>query len=109
MFRILLLCSFLLLGACSNHKLTFGLGTESALLMTESFQKALEESKSGFSSSWYNSDTNTSGTVTVISTYYRYNKPCREFIATIHGNKGTQNRYGDACRYGQYNWRLIRF
>ena len=72
-------------------------------------KKALEESKSGFSSSWYNSDTNTSGTVTVISTYYRYNKPCREFIATIHGNKGTQNRYGDACRYGQYNWRLIRF
>ena len=109
MFRVLLLFSFLLLGACSNHRLTVGLGTESSSLMTESFQKALEESKSGFSSSWYNSNTNTSGTVTVISTYYRYKKPCREFIATIHGNKGTQNRYGDACRYGQYNWRLIRF
>ncbi len=99
----------MLLGACSNHSLTVGLNTQSSSLMTKAFQEALETAKSGHTQSWYNSNTNTSGTVTVISTYHRYNRPCREFVATIYGNKGSTNRYGDACRYGQYDWRLIRF
>ena len=77
--------------------------------MTQTFQSVLEQNKAGFTGTWYNPKTNTSGTVTVISTYYRYKRPCREFLATINGQRGTENRYGDACRYGAHNWRLINF
>ena len=107
--RILVLGFALLLGACSNSALTVGLGSDSSYAMTQTFQKVLEENKAGFTGTWYNAKTNTSGTVTVISTYYRYNRPCREFVATIHGTKGSTNRYGDACRYGAHNWKLIKF
>ena len=109
MIRIFLLLSFLFLGACSNYSLTAGLGSDSSYAMTRTFQSVLEQNKAGFTGTWYNPKTNTSGTVTVISTYYRYNRPCREFLATINGVYGTENRYGDACRHGQHNWRLIRF
>ena len=107
MFRLLLVCSFLLLGACNTtSQLTVGLGTESSTKMIVTFQEALEETKAGFSKTWVNVNTNTSGTVTVISTYYRNNRPCREFVATIYGPNGTRNRYGDACRWKQYDWRV---
>ena len=107
--KALVLGCVLLLGACSNSALTVGLKADSSYAMTKTFQSVLEESKSGFTGTWYNAKTKTSGTVTVISTYYRNNRPCREFLATIYGQYGTENRYGDACRYGAYNWKLIRF
>ena len=107
--RIIVLAFALLLGACSNSALTVGLKSDSSYAITQTFQKVLEENKAGFTGTWYNSKTKTSGTVTVISTYYRYNRPCREFVATIHGTKGSVNRYGDACRYGAHNWKLINF
>ena len=107
--KALVLGCVLLLGACSNSALTVGLKADSSYAMTKTFQSVLEESKSGFTGTWYNAKTKTSGTVTVSSTYYRNNRPCREFLATINGQYGTENRYGDACRYGAYNWKLIRF
>ncbi len=107
--RILILAFTLFLGACSNHALTVGLGKESSYAMTKTFQSVLEQNKKGFTGTWYNAQTKTSGTVTVISTYYRHNRPCREFVATIHGTQGNVNRYGDACRYGAFNWKLINF
>tara|TARA_Y100001937_G_scaffold122602_1_gene184053 strand:+ start:263 stop:589 length:327 start_codon:yes stop_codon:yes gene_type:complete len=107
--KILVLSLALLLGACSNHALTGGLKSESSMAMTNTFQSVLENNKAGVTGTWYNPNTKTSGTVTVISTYYRYNRPCREFVATIHGTKGSTNRYGDACRYGAHNWKLIKF
>tara|TARA_Y100001937_G_C6887654_1_gene227549 strand:- start:58 stop:384 length:327 start_codon:yes stop_codon:yes gene_type:complete len=107
--KALVLSCVLLLGACSNSALTYGLGNDSSYAMTHTFQSVLEEYKSGYTGTWYNAKTNTSGTVTVISTYYKHNRPCREFLATINGQYGTENRYGDACRYGAHNWRLIRF
>ena len=97
--KALVLGCVLLLGACSNSALTVGLKADSSYAMTKTFQSVLEESKSGFTGTWYNAKTKTSGTVTVISTYYRNNRPCREFLATINGQYGTENRYGDACRY----------
>ena len=107
--KFLIVSLALLLGACSNSALTVGLGSDSSFAMTKTFQSVLENSKSGFTGTWYNAKTNTSGTVTVISTYYKNNRPCREFLATINGQFGTENRYGDACRYGAHNWRLIYF
>ena len=107
--KALVLGCVLLLGACSNSALTVGLKADSSYAMTKTFQSVLEESKSGFTGTWYNAKTKTSGTVTVISTYYRNNRPCREFLATINGQYGTENRYGDACRYRSYNYKLIRF
>ena len=99
----------LILGACSNNALTVGLQTDSAYAMTKTFQSVLENNKSGITGTWYNEKTKTSGTVTVISTYYKHNRPCREFVATINGQYGSENRYGDACRHGAHNWRLIHF
>ena len=107
--KTLCLLGILLLTACTQASLTAGLKSESAAMMMTTFQEALEHSKSGFSQSWYNPKTSTSGTMTVISTYYRYNQPCREFVATVTGVKGTINHYGDACRSSQYDWNLIIF
>ena len=107
--KTIVIACVLLLSACSNHTLTAGLKNESAFAMTKTFQSVLENNKAGFTGTWDNSNTNTSGTVTVISTYYKHNRPCREFVATIHGTKGSTNRYGDACRYGAFNWKLIYF
>tara|TARA_Y100001972_G_scaffold121082_1_gene164541 strand:- start:421 stop:747 length:327 start_codon:yes stop_codon:yes gene_type:complete len=107
--KVLVLAFALLLGACSNSALTVGLQKDSAYAMTKTFQSVLENNKSGITGTWYNNQTKTSGTVTVISTYYKHNRPCREFVATIHGTKSSVNRYGDACRYGHNDWRLIYF
>tara|TARA_A100001015_G_C14873357_1_gene665296 strand:- start:578 stop:904 length:327 start_codon:yes stop_codon:yes gene_type:complete len=107
--KIVVLLCLLIVGACSNAQLTVGLGSDSSYAMTKTFQSVLEEYKAGYTGTWFNAKTNTSGTVTVISTYYKNNRPCREFLATINGRYGTENRYGDACRYGAHNWRLIRF
>jgi len=107
--KIVLLACTLLLGACSNSALTVGLGNDSSYAMTQTFQSVLEQYKSGHTGTWYNPRTKTSGTVTVISTYYQNKRPCREFVATINGQYGTEERYGDACRYGAHNWRLIYF
>tara|TARA_Y100001970_G_scaffold209870_1_gene255905 strand:- start:444 stop:779 length:336 start_codon:yes stop_codon:yes gene_type:complete len=104
--KILCLTGILLLTACTQASLTAGLKSESAEMMMMTFQKTLEESKSGFSRTWYNPNTITSGTVTVISSYYKNKRPCREFIATVYGINGTKNMYGDACRWKQYDWRL---
>ena len=106
MIKILCLLGILLLTACTQASLTAGLKSESAEMMMMTFQKTLEESKSGFSQTWHNPNTSTSGTVTVISTYYRHKRPCREFVATVYGINGTKNKYGDACRWNQYDWRL---
>ena len=107
--KALVLGCALLLGACSNSALTVGLGKDSSYAMTHTFQSVLEQYKSGHTGTWYTPRTETSGTVTVISTYYRNKRPCRVFTATINGVYGTETRYGDACRYGAHNWRLIKF
>ena len=48
--KILILGFVLLLGACSNHALTVGLGKNSSYAMTKTFQSAMEQNKKGFTS-----------------------------------------------------------
>ena len=104
MIKILCLTGILLLTACTQASLTAGLKSESAEMMMMTFKKLWNLNQ--VFKTWYNPNTITSGTVTVISSYYKNKRPCREFIATVYGINGTKNMYGDACRWKQYDWRL---
>tara|TARA_B100001778_G_scaffold329213_1_gene329826 strand:+ start:99 stop:473 length:375 start_codon:yes stop_codon:yes gene_type:complete len=105
--KTILVIGLLFLGACSNTiSGGHGLGQDSRFAMDKTFNETLELAKSGHTQTWYNAQTNTSGTITVISTYVLHGRHCREFTGTIHGTLRTKEFWGDACRWGQYDWRV---
>lgn len=68
---------------------------------------ALENVRTGVSSTWVNPDTDYRYSVTPTSTYESDTGPCREYTmdATIGGN--TEQIYGTACRQADGSWQVI--
>ena len=77
--KTILVIGLLFLVACSNTiSGGHGLGQDSRFAMDKTFNETLELAKSGHTQTWYNAQTNTSGTITVISTYVLHGRHCRE-------------------------------
>lgn len=68
---------------------------------------ALENVRTGVSSTWVNPDTDYRYSVTPTSTYESDTGPCREYTmdATIGGN--TEQIYGTACRQADGSWQVV--
>ena len=68
---------------------------------------ALENVRTGVSSSWVNPDTGYQYAVTPTKTYDSGTGPCREYTmdATIGGK--TEQVYGTACRQADGSWKIV--
>jgi surface antigen len=68
---------------------------------------ALENVRTGVSSSWVNPDTGYQYSVTPTNTYDSGTGPCREYTmdATIGGK--TEQVYGTACRQPDGSWKIV--
>ncbi len=69
-------------------------------------QLALENVRTGVSTTWVNPDSGNQYEVTPTSTYETDNGPCREYTmnATIGGK--TEEVYGTACRQADGSWKI---
>lgn len=69
--------------------------------------QALENNKTGASSSWKNPDSGASGTITPTKTYERNGTYCREFSQTINVGGKAEKGYGTACRQPDGSWQIV--
>lgn len=70
-------------------------------------QTALENAKTGATSTWRNPDTGTHGAITPIRTYQVGVQYCREYTQTINIGGRTEEGYGKACRQKDGNWKIV--
>ena len=70
-------------------------------------QQALNDTKTGQSTTWRNPDNGNTYTVKPVKTYYHKGTPCREYYTTaiIGGKK--QQVYGRACRQADGSWKIV--
>jgi surface antigen len=68
--------------------------------------QALENNRSGISSSWNNPDSGAHGSFTPTKTYRSSNGYCREFTQTVSVGGQTQKAYGTACRQPDGSWQM---
>lgn len=73
-----------------------------------SFQKSLENSKTGQTSTWTNPDSGHSGTYRPVRTYERGGQHCREFQQTIRVGGKIEEGYGTACRQPDGSWKITQ-
>jgi len=77
--------------------------------MHRTSQTALENAKSGTTSSWSNPDTGNSGTVTPTKTYQAASgEYCREYQQTVTVGGNTEQAYGTACRQPDGSWKIVK-
>jgi surface antigen len=70
---------------------------------------ALNDNRTGQTSSWVNPDTGTAYQVTPTRTYDGAGGPCREFTTTATvGGKSGQELYGTACLQADGSWKIIQ-
>jgi surface antigen len=70
---------------------------------------ALNDNRTGQTSSWVNPDTGTAYQVTPTRTYDGAGGPCREFTTTATvGGKTGQELYGTACLQADGSWKIIQ-
>lgn len=70
------------------------------------YQEALETSRSGTRSTWYNPDTGNSGSIVPKPAYQAENRYCREYTQTVTIAGKTEKAYGKACRMPDGSWKI---
>jgi len=71
---------------------------------------ALDNVDNGDSTSWYNNDTGTNGTVMIVSSYPAGGGYCRVALSRLNYKGKTRDFKETACREPGYeNWRFIRY
>jgi surface antigen len=69
--------------------------------------QTLETEKSGVEIGWSNPETGHSGTLRVERTFYRDQRPCREYLRTIErAGASTLVTRGVGCRVGRAQWEI---
>ena len=94
-------------GAFLGKEIGRSLDNADRLAMGRTTQAALENSKTGRTSSWRNPDSGNSGTVTPRRTYQEASgRYCREYQQTITVGDKTEQAHGTACRQSDGTWRI---
>ena len=71
---------------------------------------ALDNVESGDSTSWYNNETGTNGTVMVLSTYPQGSGYCRVVVSRLNYKGKMRDFKETACREtGHVGWRFVRY
>lgn len=76
--------------------------------MHQTSYTALENNKSGKTSSWNNPDSGHSGTITPVKTYEKSGRYCREYTQTVTIGSKTHEAYGTACRQEDGSWEIVK-
>lgn len=107
-FSALGFCLGLVLVAGTGQVYGATLGGSDRLAAADSFQHALEDNRSGTSTSWHNPDGDNSGTTMPIRTFQTADGVyCREFQQTIIIDDQPQEGYGTACRQPDGSWQIV--
>jgi surface antigen len=83
-----------------------GLGDMSAVMLA--LNAALESERSGTEVPWADPATGRSGIVRIERTFYRDQKPCREYVRTTAAAAGSSasRLRGTSCRVGKSKWEI---
>ncbi len=97
-----------LLGGWLGHSIGVSLDKADLAYHQQAYDVAIEQNKSGVTSTWYNPDSGHSGSVTP---RYTYTNPagqyCREYTQTIKVGSEVQRGYGKACRMPDGTWQIM--
>ncbi len=69
--------------------------------------QALEENRSGETSTWVNPDTGNEFALTPVETYERSGRPCREFEFRVDTERGSDTEERTACRNSDGTWEVL--
>lgn len=98
-----------LLGAFVGNEVGKSLDKADQAYATSTAGTALENNKSGQTSTWSNPDSGNSGTITPTQTTFNESgEPCREYQQTVIIGGEPQEAYGTACRNADGTWRIIQ-
>ena len=67
---------------------------------------ALEQQKTGETSTWVNPDSGHKGEVTPTRTYISEGQPCRDFTQTVYVDGENEEVKGTACRQEDGTWQV---
>ena len=74
----------------------------------QNMQQAITTTPVHQQSSWTNTHTETTYTVTPVKEYHRQGQYCREYTTKISVGGHIKNAYGRACRRPDGSWKIIR-
>lgn len=98
-----------LLGAALGKSIGASLDKADMNYYQQSSQSALENARTGTTTSWSNPDSSNSGTITPTSTFQTASgQYCREYTQTITVDGRTERAYGTACRGEDNVWKLTQ-
>lgn len=96
-----------LLGAALGKSVGASLDRADMNYYQRTSQNALENARTGTTSSWSNPDSMNSGTITPTRTYQKASGThCREYTQTITIDGRTERAHGTACRQSDGTWKL---
>lgn len=96
-----------LLGAYLGNQFGQSLDKADLSYYNQTSQYALEETKTGQTSSWVNPDSGNKGTITPTRTYQTAsNTYCREYTQTITVGGKQEEGFGTACRQPDGSWKI---
>lgn len=78
------------------------------LKMKQASYEALENTRSGKTTTWKNPDNGHSGTITPVKTYEKSGRYCREYTQTVNIGNKVHEAYGTACRQPDGSWEIIK-
>lgn len=85
-----------------------GLAASERMVMSDTFQYALENNRTNQAAEWANPDAGRSGTVVPVRTYSdAAGRPCREFVTTVTIGGRQERAFGTACRQPDGVWRIV--
>lgn len=97
-----------LLGALAGSEVGKSLDRADQMHASRTTHVALEQNKSGASSTWTNPDSGHSGSVTPTRTYQTaQGQYCREFQQTVTIDGKSETAYGTACRQPDGSWKIV--
>lgn len=71
-------------------------------------QRAMETAPTGTTVRWTNPDNGNRFVVVPKRTYYRQERPCREYVTHAYIGGKTEQIHGTACRQPDGSWRVVR-
>lgn len=98
-----------LAGALVGQSVGQSLDRADQLAMQRNAQYALENTRTGTTTTWHNPDSGHSGSITPVQTYQtNQGQYCREYTQSVFIAGQQQQAYGTACRQPDGTWKIIK-
>ncbi len=105
--KILATAAGALLGGFMGNQIGQTMDRQDQMLAHRASSRALENARTGQSTSWKNPDSGNRGTITPTRTYQNHGQYCREYQHNIVVGGKTQKAFGRACRQPDGQWKVV--